>query len=274
MSEDLCMIRWKGHEYGPFRRQEILAALSTRKISMLHEVRTGVDWIPMRQYLATLENADAEDEERTREILEHTEAERSMARAQLSFLEHEIERLKVERLIGQDASRAAPVSRATRKDTGAPAAEFRYANFWRRASAKLIDLVVINSIVGCVGLIIGLLLLVLPAIFGLMWSPGSGGMSQQAALVAYGFLAATVSWLYSARLESSPRQATIGKAALGLKVSLANGEPLTFLRASGRHFASYLSALPAGAGYLSALSNAKRQTFHDIVANTVVIETP
>ena len=41
-------------------------------------------------------------------------------------------------------------------------------------------------------------------------------------------------------MESSPKQATLGKMALGLKVTDLQGERLSFARATGRYFRQVL----------------------------------
>ena len=43
-----------------------------------------------------------------------------------------------------------------------------------------------------------------------------------------------IQWVYFAYMESSPRQATFGKAALGLMVIDGGGHRISFLRATGR----------------------------------------
>ena len=44
-------------------------------------------------------------------------------------------------------------------------------------------------------------------------------------------------WIYHAGLESSAKQATLGKQLFGLKVTDIRGKSLSFMRASSRHFA-------------------------------------
>jgi uncharacterized RDD family membrane protein YckC len=77
-------------------------------------------------------------------------------------------------------------------------------------------------------------------------------------------------WLYYALMESSVRQATLGKLALGLRVTDGAGRPITFGRATGRHFAKYLSALTLGIGYMMAGWTQRKQALHDLVADTLV----
>jgi uncharacterized RDD family membrane protein YckC len=86
------------------------------------------------------------------------------------------------------------------------------------------------------------------------------------ALVAFGF-----GWLYAAGLECSSWQATVGKKWMGMKVTDLQGERLGFLRATGRHAAKYLSALPCFLGFMAALFNSRRRAMHDWLAGTRVV---
>jgi uncharacterized RDD family membrane protein YckC len=87
-------------------------------------------------------------------------------------------------------------------------------------------------------------------------------------LIAIGF-----GWLYGAGLESSPRQATVGKRWMGLKVTDGQGRRLTFLRATGRYAAKYLSALPCFLGFMLALFGSQGRALHDRLADTRVVST-
>jgi len=77
-------------------------------------------------------------------------------------------------------------------------------------------------------------------------------------------------WLYYTVLESSPKQATIGKFTLGLQVTDYRGRRISFLRANLRYFSRVLSLAPLALGYLLILSTPRRQALHDYAANTVV----
>jgi len=77
-------------------------------------------------------------------------------------------------------------------------------------------------------------------------------------------------WLYFAILEST-FQATLGKRALGLKVTGIDGEPISFGRASLRYFGKILSAAILSIGFLMAAFTKKKQALHDILASCLVI---
>lgn len=81
-----------------------------------------------------------------------------------------------------------------------------------------------------------------------------------------------VGWLYYAVMESGPNQATVGKKALGIKVTNLNGGPITFGQATGRYFGKLLSALILLIGYLMMLWDDKNQTLHDKLAGTLVVK--
>ncbi len=78
-------------------------------------------------------------------------------------------------------------------------------------------------------------------------------------------------WIYSATMESSTRQATLGKMALGIRVCDLQGRRLTFGRATGRHFAKFLSFLSVCIGYIMAAFTEKKQALHDLVAGCLVV---
>jgi uncharacterized RDD family membrane protein YckC len=80
-----------------------------------------------------------------------------------------------------------------------------------------------------------------------------------------------VYWSYTALLESSARQATLGQQVMGLRVTDLEGRRITFLRATGRYYAQFLSVLLCGVGYLFNLWTSRRQTLHDLVAGCVLV---
>ena len=84
-------------------------------------------------------------------------------------------------------------------------------------------------------------------------------------------LAIGCGWLYAAWYESSPAQATIGKRWMGLRVVDDHGERLSFLRATGRYAAKYLSALPCFLGFIMALFSSRGRALHDRLAGTRVV---
>ena len=72
-------------------------------------------------------------------------------------------------------------------------------------------------------------------------------------------------------MQSSSRQATLGKMALGIKVTSLDGERISFLRATGRYFATILSSLLLMIGYIMAAFTQRKQALHDMIASTLVV---
>ena len=86
------------------------------------------------------------------------------------------------------------------------------------------------------------------------------------------FLVATGgAWLYAASLECSRWQATVGKQWFGFKVVDRLGRRLSFFRATGRHAAKYLSALPIFLGFTTAFFSRRGLALHDRIAGTLVV---
>ena len=79
-----------------------------------------------------------------------------------------------------------------------------------------------------------------------------------------------VHFLYYTIMESSSAKGTIGKKVLGLKVTTMNGGRISYLRAVTRYCARLLSFGTFFAGYAVALTNARHQTLHDIIAGCTV----
>jgi len=135
-----------------------------------------------------------------------------------------------------------------------------YSGAFRRFFAYLIDLAVIVGSYMLLGFVLSLSaalsnpLLLLPML-GIWYFLG---------LLFFG-------WLYFALQESSVRQATIGKRALGLKVADLEGNRISFLRATARYYCKLLSRLMLMIGYLMIFWTAKKQALHDKMASTVVL---
>lgn len=121
-----------------------------------------------------------------------------------------------------------------------------YAGFWKRFVAYLID-----------GIILGIVAAILNA-------------SMDEAMA--GTVGAIIGWLYFAGMESSSRQATIGKSVLGIYVTDLNGNRISFLRATGRYLGKILSALILMIGYIMAAFTARKQALHDMLAGTLVLD--
>ena len=147
-----------------------------------------------------------------------------------------------------------------------PLAPVNYAGFWRRFAAFFIDEILVFVIGTGAGAVVGFLLGQNLGIYGLGGAikPLGGALG-----IAVG---AVTSWLYWAGMESSAKQATVGKMALGLMVTDLQGEPISFGRATGRYFGKFISGLILGVGFMMAGWTARKQALHDIMAGTLVVK--
>jgi uncharacterized RDD family membrane protein YckC len=78
--------------------------------------------------------------------------------------------------------------------------------------------------------------------------------------------------IYHILMESSAKQATIGKQLLKIKVCNMQGERISLTHSIGRNLAKILSVLTFFIGYLFAFFNKQQQCLHDIVARTLVVK--
>nr|MDF9459209.1 RDD family protein [Bacillus pumilus] len=81
-----------------------------------------------------------------------------------------------------------------------------------------------------------------------------------------------LTWLYYAIMEASKLQGTLGKMALGIKVTKVTGEKITFGRATGRFFAKVFLSPILCIGYIIAFFTEKKQALHDLIASTIVVK--
>jgi uncharacterized RDD family membrane protein YckC len=150
----------------------------------------------------------------------------------------------------------------------------QYAGFWKRVLAAILD-----------GLLVGAAAWILGGSggFGNMgWGHMSGSYGD-----GYGYgmmrggwsnasndigpIKLVIGWLYYSFMESSVHQATLGKMALGIKVTNESGARIGFGQATGRFFGKILSAIILGIGFLMVAFTAKKQGLHDKLAHTLVV---
>lgn len=81
-------------------------------------------------------------------------------------------------------------------------------------------------------------------------------------------------WLYFALCESSQYQGTLGKVIMGLKVTDMNGNRLRFGTAAIRGLLKTVlsSGITMGIGLLIGVFTEKRQSLHDLLAKSIVLE--
>lgn len=143
-----------------------------------------------------------------------------------------------------------------------------YAGFWRRFAAAFIDAIVtaIGSVLFGVPVLVLMMLVVI----------AEGEEPDPVALTAVfegaaQILALFFSWMYFALMESSRLQATLGKLAVGIRVTDLAGNRIGFEKATWRYFGKFISALPLLGGFVMAAFTARRQALHDRMAGCLVL---
>jgi len=82
---------------------------------------------------------------------------------------------------------------------------------------------------------------------------------------------AALTVLYYSYMESSKYQATLGKMALGIKVTNIQGAAINFPKALLRNLSKYLSMFILYIGYIMIIFDDRKQGLHDKIADTLVV---
>lgn len=168
------------------------------------------------------------------------------------------------------AAPAAPMSGLPQ--TNAAALE-DYAGFWKRLAAFIIDTIILSIAFKLIGTFFGI-----SAAEEAMKQHMLGGASLLDAYRGfyeqtwvYSSLTTVITWLYFAILESSAWQATIGKLALGVRVTDLAGHRISLARGLGRYAAKFVSYLILLIGFLMIGFTRRKQGLHDFMAGTLVL---
>jgi uncharacterized RDD family membrane protein YckC len=148
-----------------------------------------------------------------------------------------------------------------------------HAGFWKRVAAYILDLILLTIVFKVIGTFFGA-----PAAEEATKQAILGGTPPLEAYMQlyhnlwfYNLLTTVLTWLYFAFCESSAWQATVGKLALGIRVTNLQGSRISFLRATGRFFAKYLSVLILCIGFVMVAFTRRKQGLHDLIADTLVL---
>jgi uncharacterized RDD family membrane protein YckC len=154
----------------------------------------------------------------------------------------------------------------------------QYAGFWLRFVAIIIDSIVI-------GIVQTIIIIPILGAFGISVAAAGmdpGAMTEEEALGMFATLMGTLGtsflisqviyFLYFTIMEASKFQATLGKMALGLKVTDLNGQPLDFPRALLRNLGKIVSQAILLIGFIMAGLTEKKQALHDMFASALVVK--
>ncbi len=149
--------------------------------------------------------------------------------------------------------------------------QYRYAGFWVRLFAWVIDAIVMQVIL--YSFYYSFLRVLFDPAFLDQDSFTTQLLSSSEVFTVNGILSVSflVPLIYFAGFESSPLQATLGKMLFGLKVTDLEGGRISFLGAVGRYLGKLLSGLFFCLGYIMVAFSRKKQGLHDHIASTLVI---
>ncbi len=135
----------------------------------------------------------------------------------------------------------------------------RYAGFWYRVLAGLIDLVILYIISFLIGFMIGFSLInnlyFDEYYFFMTWTSN--------------FISIIISFLYYVLFQMSKKQATPGMMVVGIKIYDEKLQRAGFWRLTGRYFATGLSNLILWIGFFMIGWTKRKQGLHDIFARTI-----
>jgi uncharacterized RDD family membrane protein YckC len=140
-----------------------------------------------------------------------------------------------------------------------------YAGFWKRAAAMFIDSFVVGIVAGMIGAILGVMMV---AVVGASGDEGMIAVLQILNQIVGLALGAT----YYGWMHSSSMQASVGKLAVGIKVTRSDGTRISFMRGFGRYFGYILSSIPLGIGLIIAGFTDRKRALHDMICDTLVVD--
>ncbi|MCB0221002.1 MAG: RDD family protein [Chrysiogenetes bacterium] len=154
-------------------------------------------------------------------------------------------------------------------------APLEYAGFWRRFVAWLIDMFLLGIVLTPVQKVLFHYFGVDPAMvesLSLGVIPDLSDLQDLgSAWAKVNLISFVLAWPYFALMQSSVKQATLGKMALGIKVADENGDRISMPKATARYFSKFVSQLILYIGYLMAAFTGRKQALHDKLAGTLVI---
>ncbi|MGB8355534.1 MAG: RDD family protein [Chthoniobacteraceae bacterium] len=140
--------------------------------------------------------------------------------------------------------------------------DFRYAGFWVRVVAKILDWLILWMVEFALGRV--LVLIVHPVVHA----------RPTVVFTGFGLFLICVNWAVQAGYNIwfvGKYAATPGKMACGLRVIRSSGEPVGYGRATGRFFSEILSGMIICIGYIMAAFDEEKRALHDRICDTRVI---
>ena len=142
--------------------------------------------------------------------------------------------------------------------------DYRYAGFWIRFAAYIIDLIFLQIVALVSGGIIGV-------IFGIAGAVNKNAPDQALLQGAGGLVGLLVGILYYSIIPATSWQATPGKRVLRLHIIRTSGRQVGFWLALGRYLAYIVSSLIFLFGFFMIGWTREKTGLHDIMCGTRVV---
>jgi uncharacterized RDD family membrane protein YckC len=159
------------------------------------------------------------------------------------------------------------------REGGQPIGVRRYAGFWIRFVALIIDGIILAVVGGIIGLPLRMLLGVSAVSVAQSQDPSAVMAALPAMLGTIG-LSLLINLVVGVSYDIwfvHNKGGTIGKLALGLQIIRLDGSRLSYGEAAGRYFAKILSAIILYIGFIMAGFDPEKRALHDRICNTLVI---
>lgn len=158
--------------------------------------------------------------------------------------------------VAKPAPTVQPVQAKVEKQSG-----IQYASFSKRAAAFLTDVMIIFAIFA-------------PFAGVILFSSSQTNFNENIRIMTLlTSLSVLIQALYFGYFLTQRKGQTVGKQLMGIRVVKRDGTAITIWEAILRTVIGYsLSNLVIGTGYFWMLSDAQSQTWHDMVADTIVVD--
>ncbi|WP_421875030.1 RDD family protein [Marinoscillum sp.] len=155
--------------------------------------------------------------------------------------------------------------------------EKKYAGFWLRFVAYIVDKILISTVQWIVILpVLGALGISMASMENMEYMSEEDAIGMVIGMVSTMIgsilVAYVIELIYFSLMEASKYQASIGKMALGLKVTDTDGKPLDFGKALLRNLGKIVSQMIIYIGYIMAGLTEKKQALHDMIAGALVVK--
>lgn len=264
-------------EIGPISKEDLQTLINAKDIGRQTLVRRKAldEWVPLAEITRGGSKADnsqpppTEDLSQAQTIGEPPTAETMSASAtsicsQCGRSFHEDQVITYDSNVICAACKPTFVQRL--KEGVSFANSLRYAGFWVRCGATIIDWIIIAIPTYMILIPMGLL-----STSSLATNPEEVGFSKgMLMMVVQQIISIAIPAFYSTFFIGR-YGATLGKMACGLKVVSPEGGKISYLRAFGRYFATLISSIILAIGYLMVAFDSEKRALHDRICSTRVI---